>query len=212
MTPDTERAVRMACKTLTALSISSLPIDPMMILSFCRNTAVHTYDELMVIHGMTNRSAFKYDCMSGRDAITVCQPIGGRDAYEVFFDSHVRPLRRRFTLAHELGHIILRHPDRSPSEEREADVFASHLLAPRPVIDLMLEKALPVSPAFIAETFLLSRSAAQLALRRAPVRIGPDQVYLLRRQFDAFVSSLPSPPVPHPEYMRFSPTVYRSPY
>lgn len=53
--------------------------------------------------------------------------------------------RCRFTIAHELGHILLGHPTRNgyhartidkdrPEIEREADIFASRLLAPACVL------------------------------------------------------------------------------
>ncbi len=44
-----------------------------------------------------------------------------------------KPLgRTRFSLAHELGHIILEHTNSNLEiQEKEADVFASHFLAPR---------------------------------------------------------------------------------
>ena len=39
--------------------------------------------------------------------------------------------RKRFTLAHELGHYVLRHRTDGDKEEREANCFARNLLAPR---------------------------------------------------------------------------------
>ena len=63
----------------------------------------------------------------------------------VFVSSAVSPERRRFTIAHEIGHIILGHVgkfeliNREPSPtdnpiEREANVFASRLLSPACVL------------------------------------------------------------------------------
>lgn len=63
----------------------------------------------------------------------------------VFVSSAVSPERRRFTIAHEIGHIILGHVgkyeliNREPSSkdnpvEQAANVFASRLLAPACVL------------------------------------------------------------------------------
>ena len=63
----------------------------------------------------------------------------------VFVSSAVSPERRRFTIAHEIGHIILGHVgkfeliNREPSPtdnpiERAANVFASRLLSPACVL------------------------------------------------------------------------------
>lgn len=77
------------------------------------------------------------------------------------------PLRRRFTLAHEFGHICLEHevilPHRLDEEtigqefEREADEFAGELLMP---IE-MFKKAFRSNPNFetLAEMFQVSTTA-----------------------------------------------------
>ena len=68
------------------------------------------------------------------------------DEWFVIYDDTVRSIgRKRFTIAHELGHIFLGHPliagyhKRSvdlniPSTENEANIFASRLLAPACVL------------------------------------------------------------------------------
>lgn len=67
------------------------------------------------------------------------------DAPHVFVSKHCSPQRKRFTIAHELGHILLGHVgkyklvNREPSSsdnpiEHEANVFASRLLAPACVL------------------------------------------------------------------------------
>lgn len=44
---------------------------------------------------------------------------------------HIPVARKRFTLAHELGHYALRHQEDGDRQEQEADCFARNLLAPR---------------------------------------------------------------------------------
>ena len=42
--------------------------------------------------------------------------------------------RQRFSLMHEVGHIVLNHVGESSDNEKEADLFAGNILAPRSVI------------------------------------------------------------------------------
>lgn len=175
---DYNRAARLAYKTLLALHIETLPVDPLQILSFCRNTTVHTYTEVMYLFGKTSRSAFKADCMEGKEAMTIRRDFGSRIGYELIYDNHVQPLRQRFTLAHELGHILMKHHDETPSEEREADYFASQLLAPHPIVE-----AMPDDADLIASTFHLSRTASRMTLL-PPRHVRDEELYtMIRRQF-----------------------------
>lgn len=65
--------------------------------------------------------------------------------FRIIIDDKQIVTRRRFTLAHELGHIVLGHllvdtlqgrtfDTSKPETERQADVFASRLLAPACVL------------------------------------------------------------------------------
>lgn len=78
--------------------------------------------------------------------------------------------RQRFTLAHELGHIVLEHPPESTCSSlqivecnREADLFASELLMP----DYFVTELLPrtQSPAILARLFDVSEEAMVRKLR-----------------------------------------------
>lgn len=77
------------------------------------------------------------------------------DAHAIVLDDRQIPTRRRFTLAHELGHACIpRHAkslslrclaadlsgaDSGNTTEREANEFAAELLAPRHLVDPMLK-------------------------------------------------------------------------
>ena len=83
--------------------------------------------------------------------------------------------RARFTLAHELGHYVLNHPGtlrRNANKavyvnaelkgyEREADVFASYLLAPSEAVSHCS------SPQDVDARFQISSQAAEIAYERA---------------------------------------------
>ena len=55
----------------------------------------------------------------------------------ILYRDRLKPERRNFTIAHELGHILLSHAENSPSSEREADRFAEALLIPTAVVHLL---------------------------------------------------------------------------
>jgi len=55
------------------------------------------------------------------------------DKYIIYYndDPAIPAARKRFTIAHELGHYVLKHKVDGDKEEREANCFARNLLAPR---------------------------------------------------------------------------------
>lgn len=85
--------------------------------------------------------------------------------YRIFISSGSHPMRLRFTLAHELGHIVLGHIKghrHSPSagEEWEANVFASELLMP----EMLVRQYRNYSLDWITQFFFVSRKAAEIRL------------------------------------------------
>ena len=166
MIPNYDRAARMAYKTLLAAKISAFPVDPLGILMKCKNTVVRSYADVMPRFGVCDKYYFRDFVMQGMDAITIRHEYGKNTAYELLYDSSVDSRRRRFTLAHELGHIVLRHSAEQKWEEVEADYFASQLLAPRPVLDLYRQFGITVDAPFIAQTFGLSKSASEIATKQ----------------------------------------------
>lgn len=188
MTANFYRAARMAYKTLLSLSIAAFPIDPLMILSYCNNTAVHTYREIMGMCGKTNRIAFRLDFMEGKEAITIQRNFGNRIGYELFYDDLIYSLRRRFTLAHELGHVILKHHMEEAFEELEADYYAAQLLVPHPIVEALNNAGVQINPEFISSTFEVSKAAARMAMM-PPKHSRNDELYAqLQHQFETFIN------------------------
>ena len=174
--PNYDRAARMAYKTLLALNIRTLPVDPLMVLSYCKNTAVHTYDDIMNAFGVSDSKSFKFSYADGADAVTVSSMVGGVPRYEVFYDRRAHALRLRFTLAHELGHIILKHSMEQDAEEKEADYFASQLLMPHPIIDFCRKSGAQLDRGALAGLFVVSDAAAACALKN-PLHAHDDELY-----------------------------------
>ena len=84
-------------------------------------------------------------------------------------NSRLGPGRFRFSIAHELGHYLLRHRtvahidgERSPQLERQADIFAAELLLPEAYLRADLEThTLPE----LAERYRVSRQALEIRLK-----------------------------------------------
>ena len=96
------------------------------------------------------------------DGMTV--RLGG--AYLVLYNEQVKSERRvAFTLAHEIGHIMLSHAgdaDVAATEEREANAFAAALLAPAVAIRYLAhrEKRQTIDGTWLQANFFLSGEAA----------------------------------------------------
>ncbi len=80
--------------------------------------------------------------------------------------------RVNYTLAHEVGHILLDHTD-APGQEKEANRFASALLIPFAPMRVLRERGI-TDPRSIARFFGVSLSAARVACERASVRTDYD--------------------------------------
>lgn len=132
-------------------------------------------------------------------------PVDDNDGYcslflgkpRIFVSQECSPERQRFTIAHELGHILLGHVGRyqlvnrepSPSDnpiESEANVFASRLLAPACVLWALNAR----TPEQIAALCRISHQAASFRAERMEL--------LYRR--DMFLSS----PLERAVYQQFT--------
>ena len=87
--------------------------------------------------------------------------IGGLPV--VFLNMHMTPARMRFTLAHEIGHLIM-HSLPYADAEQQAHMFAAEFLMPASDIKSML---LPVNLDRLARLKLHWRVAMQALLKRA---------------------------------------------
>lgn len=132
--PDFSRAAAMACKCILRLGLDTLPIRPADVIAKCRNTLLMDYGqaaealdiplaEFEQKYGTADAFTFRYTLADGQDHYLICYRAGGNAA------------RRNFTLAHELGHVVLKHQSSQPWEEAEADHFAANLLCPAPILD-----------------------------------------------------------------------------
>ena len=128
----------------------------------------------------------------------------------VLLDETTSSERQRFTLAHEVGHILLGHVgkynlvNREPSPndnpiEQEANVLASRLLAPACVL-----WALDIHSADeIAELCKISKAAAQFRAERMAVLYAREQQFFKEKGKSCFLLS----PLEQQVYNQFQPFV-----
>jgi len=176
------RAAVMAYRVLLRHGDGHLPVDPLAILRKCRDLAVYTQEEAAELLGMT--PPLDENTM----AVTWSMERDGRVYRIVCYRTEGNPARLRFTLAHELGHIVLRHAPDDPAAEREADAFASHLLMPRPVID-MLKAEGPLYAEQVEALCFVSQSAARMLSGEKPILV---EESLQNNVRDMFYAHLPA--------------------
>lgn len=167
------RAATAAYRCLVHLQIDSLPVQPMELLKRCRSTRVMSLEQATETLGQTEAALVRQ--LDVADAWTYCAELAdGRTRHIVVFRTDGNPARRRFSLAHELGHIVMQHHGRALWEEQEADVFASHLLCPQPLLELWAETGRPLDAADIAYTCYVSRACAEKVLTRSRAAVPAD--------------------------------------
>ena len=93
-----------------------------------------------------------------------------REEKRLYINNEVMPKRRLFTLAHEIGHIVM-----DTDDEDVANDFASNLLAPRPII---YAKGLRTAEE-ISKFFGISISAANNAVIKDSYRPDPDGIRII---------------------------------
>lgn len=157
--PDVRRAAALASRCLEKLEMHTLPVRPLEILRRCRHTAVYTYQQAAE-HMNMEEDAFERR-YGHADAFTIrgSTPEGER-AYIVCYRAGGHPSRQNFTLAHELGHMVLGHQGQTIWEETEADCFAQHLLCPERALKT-LQEAGEVTVNSLARACFISKTAAK---------------------------------------------------
>lgn len=113
---------------------------------------------------------------------------GGSSGYAIYTNAKHRKTRRRFTIAHELGHYVLHRDEIGEGEgitddalyrsrlggplERQANRFAANLLMPRDLIVEAINQGVD-SVEKLAAKFEVSRSAMSICLE-VPFEARPD--------------------------------------
>lgn len=145
-TPNYAKAQHEAYQILKTNKVSIFPIEPLKIIEGLNNCQVMSYQEFGKQHSLSLEEVCTY--LNSDDAAT-----WGKDEKKITFynDCVTSQRRKRFTLAHELGHIVLGHIDDNKIStgvsdeqydfyEKEANYFAKRLLAPLPIIYRLVDE------------------------------------------------------------------------
>ncbi len=127
--PDYHRATNMAYAVLQALNISTLPVTIFSAIKSFPLLRVVPYSKVCFRYGL---SWPDYMRLSVSDRGYICRK--GRKAI-IYYNDTVDAEITRFTLAHELGHYVLRHTEETTVTDKEANCFARNFLCPVPVTD-----------------------------------------------------------------------------
>ena len=129
-------------------NIKSFPFSCFQLLKDCGfDTRTYEYLEYK------NRELYELCCLYSEDAFTYKDTI--------YYNNNRPKGRIRFSLMHELGHIVLKHEGAYDWQEVEANTFASHILAPR----IAIYYARCHCPEDVSRRFGLSPEASDYAYR-----------------------------------------------
>lgn len=145
--PDYGFAISSALETLEDAEIDGFPVDLSLFFSRYQEFALKTYSDYAKLM-KTNESVLVE--RHGEDGFVTA--IDGTIGYTILYNPNKKQGRLRFTIAHELGHIILGHleefgdleqlksMDRSLYDEleKETNCFARNLLSPAPYAEKLL--------------------------------------------------------------------------
>ena len=172
--PNYHRATRSAYRTLLAAGIDRLPVNVVEICARCHDTTLVSFRTARGIMGWDFDPFFEGP---SRTALTIRRWLDGRAYHTIIWNDEeisITSGQGRFAVAHELAHVILRHQGgRHPAMEAEADLFAQHLLCPRPVLDVLQ----PSGPQEISYLCGVSTAAARIVagtLRQENRYVEPD--------------------------------------
>lgn len=128
-----DRIAQAAIEILVKADAKSLPVD---VLAVAREIGciVQPYGEAEQLLAASNKS---------RENLPDGMALQQEDDYYILYDDNLMPEKRSWIIAHELGHIALHMDKSSPyltgapegtRQEKEAETFARHLLAPLPAL------------------------------------------------------------------------------
>lgn len=133
--------------------ISKFPIDPFFIATQLKIK--------LIPYSKVNKE--KRDCFYENGWLGFNFRNNKKGTIDIYYDDSDSVERQRFTVMHELGHIILDHKEDSDLAEICANYFASYALAPSPIV----VKYFCYDYKSISEKFFVSHECACNILRRS---------------------------------------------
>lgn len=131
--PDYCKATNFAYDVLLRNYDGRMPkINMFDILSKYKNIVTHTYSEASRKFGY-DHSYFYRNIATSEHGFTISKK--SKNQHLILYNEQKPEQTIRFTLAHELGHILLGHTKDDEKEKKEANCFARNLLCPLPIVD-----------------------------------------------------------------------------
>lgn len=171
--PDYRCATNAAYEILQKYDSCFPQIDIFGIIMSYPNVKVHTYSEAAGMIGLSVYD-FAHNVASSEHGFTIYDKNSGHAL--VFFNDIKSEHTIRFTLAHELGHLVLRHKKDGSVEDREANCFARNLLCPVPLRDELGLKSLDD----YCNAFDVSERMARVVIDRTP----SDAYYITKSNYN----------------------------
>lgn len=101
------------------------------------------------------------------ECISECVVFPRRGRHLILYNDWIlSSVRKRWSIAHEIGHICCSHTTDGPQQEAQANEFAAELLVPQVVLDEVIRTGLACTVQDVASLFKVSLQAAQNQLRR----------------------------------------------
>lgn len=157
---DFENIISKAYETLIIQDNLLFPLDVFNI-KLNLNMKIISFDELAQISSTSyeqikelsqNADAFKYE----QNGILL-----------IVYDNKIQSLgRKRWSIAHEYGHVVLNHRCQSDQNEIEANFFAANLLLPQCILKELLIKRGDITKDYLKGKFGISEEAATKYLAR----------------------------------------------
>lgn len=144
-----------AVKLFMKLNISKIPIDPFEIVE-ALGIKLETYSQLTEL-------TYEQKMLISKDGFCYEKELSSTESqWIIAYNENMPSARVRFTIMHEIGHIILKHSEHSELADSEANYFASYSLAPPPLI----HEIKPEDYIDVAEIFDISKECAMYAMKR----------------------------------------------
>ena len=191
---DCTTAATQATRALIKFGISRTPIYPQHILQHSQYASVITfgsdseYDEI-VLNTKTFFSSRANDFFMTLPYINK----NGEDQYLFAMKRNAQIGKLKLSLAVELGHIYLGHTAmmrNGSRKQQEAECFATHLVFPRPVIQLLMDRGFVFTKRTFSRIFGDCEWCLDSILTAAPVTVSAELNRLLKEQFVPYIDTL----------------------
>ncbi|WP_243549240.1 ImmA/IrrE family metallo-endopeptidase [Priestia megaterium] len=166
--PNFGKAEQAAFELLKINNVQELPVKVKKLAKNFSNLKIKTYSWFAKTHDMTLEEV----CEFANSDEGCCWYIKSKNKYIILYNDKVENVGRiRWTIAHELGHFMLKHNEMSDKSvyarnslteeeyevfEKEANCFARNLLAPPQIVYVLR----PQSPHVVSDLFDISLEAA----------------------------------------------------